>query len=84
MLETDAAPQPFKAKRESWTEPRHLRDIASKLAELQQTPVESVEEVTTRNVERLLGPKWRTIQETIGGATAVAESKVDRRAPGGL
>ena len=84
VLETDAAPQPFKAKRESWTEPRHLRDIASKLAELQQTPVESVEEVTTRNVERLLGPKWRTIQETIGGQAAAAESKVDRRSPGRL
>ena len=25
VLETDAAPQPFKAKRENWTEPRHLR-----------------------------------------------------------
>ena len=35
VLETDAAPQPFKPKRENWTEPRHLRVIADRLAALQ-------------------------------------------------
>ena len=33
LLETDAAPQPFKAKRQNWTEPRHVRDVAAKLAD---------------------------------------------------
>ncbi len=55
VLETDAAPQPFKAKRENWTEPRHLRDVARKLAELQGRDVEEIEEATTRNVLRLFG-----------------------------
>ena len=55
VLETDAAPQPFKAKRENWTEPRHLRDVALKLAELQGRDIREIEEATTRNVLRLFG-----------------------------
>ena len=55
VLETDAAPQPFKAKRENWTEPRHLRDVAQKLADLQGRDVREIEEATTRNVLRLFG-----------------------------
>lgn len=57
VLETDAAPQPFKAKRENWTEPRHLRDVAVKLAELQGRDVREIEEATTRNVLRLFEEK---------------------------
>jgi TatD DNase family protein len=49
VIETDAAPQPFKAKRESWTEPRHSRAVAEKLAELQHVPIEQIEEATTKN-----------------------------------
>ncbi len=49
VIETDAAPQPFKSKRESWTEPRHCRDIAEKLAELLRLPVEQIVETTTQN-----------------------------------
>ena len=55
VLETDAAPQPFKAKRENWTEPRHLRDVARKLADLQGRDVGEIEEATTLNVLRLFG-----------------------------
>ena len=55
VLETDAAPQPFKAKRENWTEPRHLRDVAQKLADLQRRDVREIEEATTQNVLRLFG-----------------------------
>ena len=55
VLETDAAPQPFKARRENWTEPRHLRDVALKLAELQGRDVREIEEATTGNVLRLFG-----------------------------
>ena len=31
VLESDSAPQPFKSKRENWTEPKHIKDIANKL-----------------------------------------------------
>ena len=55
VLETDAAPQPFKAKRENWTEPRHLRDVAQKLSELQGRDLREIEEATTQNVLRLFG-----------------------------
>ena len=55
VLETDAAPQPFKAKRENWTEPRHLRDVAQKLADLQGRDVREIEDATTQNVLRLFG-----------------------------
>ena len=55
VLETDAAPQPFKARRENWTEPRHLRDVAQKLAELQGRDVREIEDATTQNVLRLFG-----------------------------
>ena len=50
VLETDAAPQPFKAKRENWTEPRHLKDVARKLAEIKGVSLEEVEAVTTANL----------------------------------
>ena len=46
VLETDAAPQPFKKYRRNWTEPRHVRDVAEKLAELKGT---------TANLSRVLG-----------------------------
>ena len=55
VLETDATPQPFKARRENWTEPRHLRDVAQKLADLQRRDVREIEEATTQNVLRLFG-----------------------------
>ena len=54
VLESDAAPQPFKARRESWTEPRHVRDVAEKLALLQRRTIEEVEDATSRNILGLL------------------------------
>jgi TatD DNase family protein len=54
VLETDAAPQPFKARREKWTEPRHLREIAEELARLQRRSVEDIEDATSRNILELL------------------------------
>ena len=65
VLETDAAPQPFKAKRESWTEPRHLRVIAEKLASLQNRQIEEVEAVTSANMKSLLGDGWETIKKHV-------------------
>ena len=61
VLETDAAPQPFKAKRENWTEPRHLRPVAARLAQLQGKSVKEVEQVVARNMERLLGSRWSAV-----------------------
>ena len=63
VLETDAAPQPFKSKRENWTEPRHLRPIVERLAELQARPVEEVEEITTANLKALIGDRWSAVEQ---------------------
>ena len=62
VLETDAAPQPFKAKRENWTEPRHVRTIAERLAELKGLPVAEVEAATTANVASMLGTRWSAVK----------------------
>ena len=61
VLETDSAPQPFKAKRENWTEPRHVRSIACKIAEIQGKTIEEIEVTTTLNVKGLLRHKWPLI-----------------------
>ena len=66
VLETDAAPQPFKAKRENWTEPRHVAVVAQTLAELKGIEVEEVEEITTRNMRRVLGDGWRVVEKYVG------------------
>ena len=62
VLETDAAPQAFKAKRENWTEPRHVAIIAQKLADLQGVPLERVEEAVTRNIKKVLGAGWDSVE----------------------
>ena len=49
VLETDTYPQPFKGSRDKWTEPKDVRLVAEKLAELKDMPVEEVERVTTAN-----------------------------------
>ena len=68
VLETDSAPQPFKAKRESWTEPRHTRVVAEKLAELQGRPVEEIEDITSRNMKNVIGNKWSVVQSYLKSA----------------
>ncbi len=65
VIETDAAPQPFKAKRENWTEPRHTRVIAERLAELQDRSVEDIETVTSRNIRSLLGDGWQVVKKYV-------------------
>ena len=55
VLETDAAPQPFKKYRTNWTEPRHTQEVAQRLAELKGVSVEEVAQVPTRNLTGLLG-----------------------------
>ena len=68
VLETDAAPQPFKSKRENWTEPRHVAVVAEMLARLKGIDVGEVEEVTSRNMRRMLGRGWETVRRFVGGA----------------
>ena len=65
VLETDSAPQPFKAKRENWTEPRHLRDIAKKLAELRGMDVEEVCRITTDNFFAMLGRRGARVRSAV-------------------
>ena len=59
VLETDAYPQPFKRKREKWTEPRDVRQVAECLAGIKQIPYETVATVTTENARRLMRPSLR-------------------------
>ncbi len=54
VLETDAYPQPFKKYRHNWTEPRHVLEVAQKLAEIKGVTVEEVAQVTTRNLAGIL------------------------------
>lgn len=54
VLETDASPQQWKARREEWTEPRDIPQIAKKLADLKGLSLEEVAEATTGNLMRLL------------------------------
>ena len=62
VLETDAAPQPFKKYRTNWTEPRHTETVAQRLAELKGLTLEEVAEVTTRNLTGLLGLRDLIVQ----------------------
>ena len=55
VLETDAAPQPFKKHRHNWTEPRHVQAVAQKLADLKGISLEEVTQATSKNLTRLLG-----------------------------
>ena len=70
VLETDSAPQPFKPKRENWTEPRYTRLIAEKLAELQGKDVQEVEQTTTANMRRVLGSGWDSVEKYVNVASS--------------
>ena len=67
VLETDSAPQPFKSKRDRWTEPRHLKDISEKLAELRGTDVDHIRQTTTENFFRMLGAPGDKVRTTVLG-----------------
>ena len=62
VLETDAAPQPFKKYRTNWTEPRHVQSVAQTLAEIKGVSIEEVARVTTGNLAQLL-----RLERLIGG-----------------
>ncbi|MEE2885303.1 MAG: TatD family hydrolase [Chloroflexota bacterium] len=65
VLETDSAPQPFKNNRDNWTEPKHIKPIAQKLADIQNRPINEVERVTTSNIKKLLGERWKIVADYV-------------------
>lgn len=67
VLETDSAPQPFKANRRKWTEPCHLQDIAEKLAVLKDVDLDSVRRVTTQNFFDMLGERGPAVRTGLSG-----------------
>ena len=65
VLETDAAPQPFKSKRENWTEPRHVAVVAKTLAEIKGIDVDQVERATSDNMRAVLGGRWDVLRRYV-------------------
>ena len=63
VLETDAYPQPFKKNRNSWTEPRHLENIAQQLADLKGLSITEIADVTTGNLAGLLNLKHLLVSD---------------------
>jgi len=54
VLETDSYPQTFKRNRARWTEPKDVKLVAEKVAELKGISVGDVAEITTANLLGLL------------------------------
>ena len=54
VLETDSYPQTFKRNRARWTEPKDVKLVAEKVAELKGISVGDVAEITTSNLLGLL------------------------------
>ena len=61
VLETDATPQPFKKNRSSWTEPRHVRDIALMLSQLRKEPISEIEKTVTANILEIISVDFQTL-----------------------
>ena len=55
VLETDSYPQTFKKHRTSWTEPRHVKEVAQAVASIKGITLEEVTEQTGQNLLRMLG-----------------------------
>ena len=79
VLESDAAPQPFKAKRQNWTEPRHVKDVAEKLAELQHRSVEEVEDITSQNFLAMVRSRRHALDALMSPAARIQASDDQRR-----
>jgi len=62
VLETDAYPQPFKKKRDKWTEPKDVALVAEKLAEIKGCSVAEIVDKTTKNALALLGQRGMPMQ----------------------
>ena len=67
VLETDSYPQPFKGKREKWTEPRDLPLVAAKVAELKGIDVDEVGRLTTANALEMFDERGAAVEQTRDG-----------------
>ena len=65
VLETDSYPQPFKKKRDKWTEPKDVALVAEKLAEIKGFSVVEIVEQTTKNALELLGQRGKPVREQL-------------------
>ncbi len=54
VLETDSYPQLFKRNRARWTEPKDVRMVAERIAQLKGVSLEDVAAATTNNLRRVL------------------------------
>ena len=66
VLETDSYPQPFKGKREKWTEPSDLPMVATMVAKLKGMDVEEVEGITTSNALAMFGERAAVVKQALG------------------
>ena len=65
VLETDAYPQPFKKKRDKWTEPKDVSLVAEKLADIRGCSVAEIVDQTTNNALDLLGLRGMPVREQL-------------------
>jgi len=65
VIETDSAPQPFKKNRDNWTEPRYLRPITEKIAELKDMDIDIVEASLFQNTKKLLSSQWEIVTQSV-------------------
>lgn len=69
LIETDSYPQTFKKNRSKWTEPRDIPIVAEKLAELRNTSVEEIAELTTQNALAMLGSRSALVTSVLETST---------------
>ena len=65
VIETDSAPQPFKSKRQNWTEPRHVREIAELISKIKSVSFEQVIATTTRNFFEVIGSNKCVVEKYV-------------------
>ena len=66
VLETDSYPQPFKGKREKWTEPRGSAAGSGDGRQLKGIDVDEVERLTTANALAMFGERAAAVAEALG------------------
>jgi TatD DNase family protein len=67
VLESDSYPQPFKEDRMRWTEPRHVAEVAARLAEIRGVSLEEVCERTSENALRMMGRRGEVVRGALEG-----------------
>jgi TatD DNase family protein len=65
VLESDSYPQPFKKDRLKWTEPWHVSQVASRLAEIRGISVHEVMERTSENALTMMGDRNKVARKLL-------------------